>query len=30
LFNPARQLVAAHSGTLTRQALEDFLARPAP
>ncbi len=30
LFNPARQLVAAHSGTLARQALEDFLARPAP
>ena len=30
LFNPARQLVAAHSGTLTRQALEDFLSRPSP
>ena len=30
LFNPARQLVAARSGTLTRQALEDFLARQAP
>lgn len=30
LFNPARQLVAARSGTLTRQALEDFLARQTP
>lgn len=30
LFNPARQLVAARSGTLSRQALEDFIARPTP
>jgi thiol-disulfide isomerase/thioredoxin len=30
LFNPARQLVAARSGTLSREALEDYLARQAP
>jgi hypothetical protein len=30
LFNPARQLVAATSGTLSREALEKYLASKRP